>query len=143
MKTAVGLFVFALCSSLTASAQIVANGSCGCSVVSSTVSCSCLSAMSTRDQKVPSDRPQLIETRVRLSPGAVLTRWVPGDDELIIGIGSGQLVNESKSPVVDVTVSEGSMFLMPKDEPYWLRNVGKQDVEVRVIRIHGTSATCH
>jgi mannose-6-phosphate isomerase-like protein (cupin superfamily) len=71
-----------------------------------------------------------------------LTRWVPGDDEVIIGMGTGDLENEAKSPHVDVSVSEGSIFLMPKDEPYRLRNVGKQDVEVRVIRIHLANPGC-
>ena len=91
---------------------------------------------------MPSDRAQLIDTLVRLSPGALLTRWVPGDDELIIGMGKGELTNEAKSPHVDVSVGEGSIFLMPKDEPYKLRNVGKQDVEVRVIRIHQIGPAC-
>ncbi len=99
--------------------------------------------MSESKQNVSSDRSQLIETWVTLSPGALLTRWVPGDDEVIIGMGSGQLANEAKSPTVDVSVSEGSMFLMPKDEPYRLRNVGKQGLEIRVIRIHKTGSACH
>jgi hypothetical protein len=105
VKTALGLFVFALCSSLTTTAQILPNGSCGCGVSSSIVSCDCLSAGSTSKQSVPSDRSQLIESRVRLSPGELLTRWVPGDDELIIGMGKGELSNEAKSPPVDVSVS--------------------------------------
>jgi hypothetical protein len=136
MKTTVSLFVFVLCSCLTTLAQILPNGGCGCGVSSSTVSCDCPSAVNTGKPSVPSDRPQLIEARVRLAPGALLMKWVPGDDEVIIGMGSGELTNEAKSPTVDVSVSEGSIFLMPRDELYKLRNVGKTDVEVRVIRIH-------
>ena len=143
MKTAVCLFVSPLCCSLTTAAQILPNGGCGCGVSSSGVSCSCASGMSTSKKSVPAERSQLIETRVRLAPGAILRRWVPGDDEIIIGLGSGVLANEAKSPAVAVvSVAEGSMFLMPKDEPYGLRNVGKQDVELRVIRIHHTSSAC-
>lgn len=69
-----------------------------------------------------------------------MTRMVAGEDELIVGMGKGELANEAKSPPVDVSVSEGSVFLMPRDEPYKLRNVGKQDVEVLVIRLHPTKA---
>ena len=138
MKTAVCLFVFALSCCLTTTAQILPNGGCGCGVSSSGVSCACASSMSTSKESVPADSSQLIETRVRLAPGALLTKWIPADDEIIIGMGSGQLANEAKSPAVDVSLAEGSMFLMPKDEPSRLRNVGKQDVEVRVIRIHHT-----
>ena len=138
MKTAVCLSVLALCCCLTAACQIFPNGGCGCGLSSSAVSCSCASGMNTSKASVPVDGSQLIETRVRLAPGALLTKWIPADDEIIIGMGSGQLSNEAKSPTVDVSVAEGSMFLMPKGEPYRLRNVGKQDVEVRVIRIHHT-----
>ena len=138
MKAAVCLFVFALCCSLTTAAQIFPNGGCGCGVLSSAVSCSCAAGGSTSKATVPVDRSQLIETRVKLAPGALLTKWIPGDDEIVIGMESGQLSNEAKSPAVNVSVAEGSMFLMPKGEPYRLRNVGKQDVAVRVIRIHHT-----
>lgn len=138
MKTAVGLFAFALCSSLTTTAQIVPNGGCGCGLSGSTMSCSCGSGLSESKQSAPSEPSQLIETRITLSPGALLTKGIPGDDEVFIGMGSGELVNEAKSPPVDVPVSEGSLFLMPKDEPYSLRNVGKQEVKVRVFRIHHT-----
>jgi hypothetical protein len=138
MKTAVCLFVFALCYCLTTAAQIFPSGSCGCGVSSSAVSCSCASGMSRSKASAPVERSQLIETRVRLAPGSLLTKWIPGDDEIVIGMGSGQLSNDAKSPTVNVSVTEGSMFLMPKDEPYRLRNVGKQDIEVRVIRIHHT-----
>lgn len=138
MKTAVGLFAFVLCSSLTTTAQIVPKGGCGCSVSSSGQTCDCLSAGGASKQSVPSERSQLIETWITLSPDALLTKGIPGDDEVFIGMGSGELANEAKSPPGDVPISEGSLFLMPKDEPYRLRNVGKQDVKVRVIRIHHT-----
>jgi len=138
MKTAVSLLAFALCSSLTTTAQIVPNGGYGCGLSGSTMSCSCGSAVGESKPSVPSERSQLIETWIRLSPGALLTKGIPGDDEVFIGMGSGELANEAKSPPVDIPVSEGSLFLMPKDEPYRLRNVGKQDVEVRVYRIHHT-----
>lgn len=91
-------------------------------------------------QSDPADRREFLVIRLRLSPGAPMTRMVAGEDELIVGMGKGELANEAKSPPVDVSVSEGSVFLMPRDEPYKLRNVGKQDVEVLVIRLHPTKA---
>jgi len=142
MRIAVGLFVFALCISLTTNAQIVPNGGCGCGLSSSTVACNCAGALSKSKQSVPSDRPQLIETLFTFSLGALLTKGVLCDDELFIGMGIGKLTNEAKSPPVDVSIGEGTIFLMPRNEPYKLRNVGLQDVKVRVIRIHRSSAAC-
>jgi mannose-6-phosphate isomerase-like protein (cupin superfamily) len=146
MKPAIGLFVFALCGSLTTTAQIPPSDSGGCGISSSgTVSCSFAGAApiskadgSTGKQSVPADSRDFMVIRIRLSPGAPLTKWVSGEDEIIVGMGKGDLTNEGKSPLVDIPVSEGSVFLMPKDEPYKLRNVGKQDLEVLVIRMHAT-----
>ncbi len=138
MKSAVSLVAFALCSTLTTTAQIVPNGGCGCGLAGSIMSCSCGSGMSEGKPSLPIERSQFIETRIRISPGALLTKGIAGDDEVFIGMGSGELANEAKSPPVDVPVREGSLFLMPKDEPYRLRNVGKQDLEVRILRIHHT-----
>ena len=47
---------------------------------------------------------------------------------------------KAKSPAVDVLVSEGSIFLMPKGQSYRLRNVGKEEVTIRIIRIHHTDS---
>lgn len=149
MKPAIGLLAFALCGSLTTTAQILpADSGGGCAITSSgDVNCSIRSAVpisktdgSTGKQSVPADRREFMVILLRLSPGAPMTRMVAGEDELIVGMGKGELTNEAKSPPVDVSVSEGSVFLMPKDEPYKLRNGGKQDVEVLVIRLHPTKA---
>ena len=136
MKAKVGLFVLALCSSLTTTAQILPNGGCGCRLSGTTMSCHCGGGVSKNQQSVSSEPSQLVETLITLSPGALLTKGILGDDEVFVGMGSGRLMNEAKSPSFEVPLGEGSIFLMPKDEPYRLRNVGKQDVEVRVIRIH-------
>jgi hypothetical protein len=148
MKPAIGLLAFALCGSLTTTAQILPAHNGGCAISSSDlVNCSIQSAVpisktdgSTGKQSVPADRREFMVILFRLSPGAPMTRMVAGEDELIVGMGKGELTNEAKSPPVDVSVSEGSVFLMPNDEPYKLRNVGKQDVEVLVIRLHPTKA---
>jgi hypothetical protein len=144
MNYALGFFLFVLCSSLTVTAQVLptVSGSCGVSP-SGLMSCDWLSAVprtkadgSTRKQSDPAGRPELIVTRFNLSPGAPLTRMVTGEDELIIGMGKGELINEAKSPPLHISVSEGSVFLMPKEGPYALRNVGKQEADVLVVRIH-------
>lgn len=142
MRTAVGLIAFALCSSPATAAQILPNGGCGCGLSGTTMSCHCGGAVSKNMQNVPSQPSQLIETLLTIAPGGLLTKGVPGDDEVFIWMGIGRLVNEAKSPTVDVSVSEGSIFLMPKDELYRLRNVGKLDVKIRIIRIHHTGSAC-
>ena len=150
MKPAIGLFVFALCSSLTTATQVPPADSGGCGISSSgTVSCSFLSAMPVKKadgsgaaQNAPADGRDFMVIRIRLSPGAPLTKWFAGEDEVIVGMGKGDLANEAKSPLADIPVSEGSVFLMPKDEPYKLRNVGKQELEILVIRVHPTKAAC-
>lgn len=148
MKTEICLCVFALGCSLTATAQILPTDTGGCSISPSSVESCIFSSVvpiskadgSMGKQSDPADRREFLVIRLRLSPGAPMTRMVAGEDELIVGMGKGELANEAKSPPVDVSVSEGSVFLMPRDEPYKLRNVGKQDVEVLVIRLHPTKA---
>jgi len=147
MKRAIGLFVVALCASMTAAAQVELPG-CGCRVsASSAVGCSCASGMqikkadgSTSKQSTAGDHSGPILDKIVLSPGALLTRWVPGEDELIIGQGVGELTNEAKSPSLPIAMSAGVVLFMPRDEPYELRNAGKEDVVVLVIRIHPTCA---
>ena len=110
------------------------------------MSCSCPSAVpikkadeSTSQQSAPGGHPEPLVFRIALSPGAPLKRWAPGEDELIIGMGGGELTNEAKSPALPISMSEGQVLFMPKDEPYVLRNVGKQDVDILLIRMHPTS----
>src|SRR5262249_12409717 len=42
---------------------------------------------------------------------------------------NGEVINEKKSPPSHITVHDGSVMLMPKEEPYLLRNVGKENLE--------------
>ena len=142
MRTAVGLIAFALCSSLTTAAQILPNGGCGCGLSGTTMSCHCGAVVSKNKQNAPSEPSQLLETWLTISPDALLTKGILGDDEVFIPMGIGRLVNEAKSPVIQIPIGEVSMFLMPKCEPYRLRNVGKQDLKVRIIRIHHTDFAC-
>lgn len=58
-----------------------------------------------------------------------------GHDVVIVGMNNGEFVNEKKSPPSHVNVSSGSVILMPKEEPYLLRNVGKESLELLVIEV--------
>ena len=78
---------------------------------------------------------KLFVTRYILAPGAPLTLSVEGHDVLIVGMNNGELVNEEKSPPSHVNVSNGSVMLMPKEEPYLLRNIGKESLELLVIEV--------
>ena len=75
---------------------------------------------------------------ITLSPGGLLTRWRPDEDDLIVGEGDGILANEAKSPALPINMKAGVVLFLPKDEPYKLRNVGKQDVHITVIRMRPT-----
>jgi hypothetical protein len=77
----------------------------------------------------------LFVTRYRLAPGAPLRTPVAGQDAVIVGMNNGELSNEKKSPPSHVNVSNGSVLLMPKEEPFLLRNVGKESVELLVIEV--------
>ena len=78
---------------------------------------------------------KLFVTRYILAPGAPLNPPVEGHDALIVGMNNGELVNEEKSPPSHVNVSNGSVMLMPKEEPYLLRNIGKESLELLVIEV--------
>jgi len=74
-------------------------------------------------------------THYRLAPGAPLSTPVEGRDAVIVGMSNGELSNEKKSPPSRVVVSNGSVILMPKEEPYLLRNLGKETLELLMIEI--------
>ena len=78
---------------------------------------------------------QLFVTRCILAPGAPLNPFVESRDVLIVGMNNGELVNEKKSPQSHVNVFNGLVILMPKEEPYLLRNTGKGKLELLVIEV--------
>jgi len=84
-------------------------------------------------------RREFSEDWIALSPGGTLKRWVPGEIDLIVGKERGELENEAKSPPLPISVSEGVILFMPKEEPYALRNVGKQDLHILVVRMKPTN----
>jgi len=58
-----------------------------------------------------------------------------GGEVLIVGRNEGEVVNEKRSPPTHINVWDGSVMLMPKEEPYLLRNVGKESVKLLVIEV--------
>jgi mannose-6-phosphate isomerase-like protein (cupin superfamily) len=50
-------------------------------------------------------------------------------------MNNGELVNEKKFPQSHVAVSTGLVMLMPKGEPYLLRNIGKENLDLLVIDV--------
>lgn len=84
-------------------------------------------------QRASSVHPELFVARFDLAPGAPLTKMIEGHNLLIVGLGDGELVNETKSPPLHISVRNGSVILMPKEETYLLRNIGKQELDVLVV----------
>ena len=142
MKITIGVLVLVLCGFLPAAAQIQLPG-CGCGVSPSSEACSCLVGGnkdgSTNKQTVCDGRREIFADSITLSPDAALTRGAPGEDDLIVGEGEGTLANEAKSPVLPINMKAGVILFLPKDEPYKLRNVGKQDLHITVIRMRPTT----
>jgi hypothetical protein len=148
MKFAMGILLLTLCPSLPAAAQIPLNG-CGCRMSSSTASCNCATGVNKEtgrainEPTVCDGRRGIIGDIITLSPGGLLTRGMPDEDDLIVGEGDGSLANEAKSPAFSIPVTAGSVLFMPVDEPYKLRNVGKQDLRIIVIRMLKTPSESH
>ncbi len=144
MKLAIGVLVFALCGSWPLAAQVPLPG-CACGVSSSTVGCSCPGGINKKTGKIVNEptvcdgRREIVGDLITLHPGGLLTRWIPDEDDLIVGEGEGSLANEAKSPVLPIAMTAGVILFLPKDEPYKLRNVGKQDVHITVIRMRATT----
>src|SRR5450755_2443780 len=143
MRYATVVCLFILLSGYNSEAQVLptSNGSCGISA-SGVESCNWISAITVRNAGTTktSDtaadlRPKLLVTCCILVPGAPLSPIVEGADVLIVGMNNGELVNEKKSPQSHVNVSSGLVMLMPKEEPYLLRNTGKENLDLLVIEI--------
>jgi hypothetical protein len=136
--------LFALLGALTATAQIMPTASGSCSVAPSGVhGCSWLSAVNLRNATTSKTTgaaddslSTLIVTRFVLAPGAPLdSQTIVGGEVLIVSRKSGEVINEKKSPPSLINVYDGLVMLMPKDEPYLLRNTGKENLELLLIEV--------
>jgi hypothetical protein len=78
--------------------------------------------------------PKLFVTHFLLEPGAAFEQPSSSSDCLIIGINGGDLPNE-KLPLLHVSLEKDSVTLMPKEQPFRLRNKGADNIEFRLIEI--------
>lgn len=143
MKLTAGIFVCFLGGCWIARAQVLPSSSGGCSVSASVVSCNWLSVFpkpqahgTTSKESASPAVHDFYVTRLNLSPGAPLPKLVCGEDRVIVGMGKGELVNTAKTPPLHIPVSDGSVFLMPKEEQGELRNVGERELDVLDICLH-------
>lgn len=137
MRNAPMLCFLALLSSLCAAAQIFPASTGSCSVAASGAEgCNWMSGVSLRKGIADKhdSRSTLFVTRFILAPGARLdSKTIVGPEVLIVGRNNGEVVDEKRSPFRHINVYDGSVMLMSKKEPYLLRNVGKEEVELLVI----------
>ena len=63
------------------------------------------------------------------------SRQVVGGEILIVGKNNGEIRNEKKPSQDRINIYDGLVMLMPKGEPYLLRNVGKDDIDLLLIEI--------
>jgi hypothetical protein len=143
MRCAPVLCLFVLLIGFTTSAQILptSNGSCAVSA-SGLMDCDWMSAVNLRragtskvTDTADDERSKLFVTRFVLAPGAPLNPLVEGCDVFIVGMNIGELLNEKKSPQSPVNVTNGLVMLVPKEELYLLRNIGKQNLDLVVIEV--------
>jgi hypothetical protein len=140
MKTTLTLCLF-LSLGFPATAQVLptSSGSCG---VAATGLMSC-EWLSTPPVTFKGDKPTnpktdpkgVFVTRYTLEPGAPLHPTVVGHDVLVVGMNDGELVNEAKAPQTHMNVTNGTVMLMSKEEPYLLRNIGKQTLDLLLIDV--------
>lgn len=131
------LCLVVLCTGFAATAQVLPSSSGGCSISpTGLMGCNWVSALTLNPGKeVEKGKRQFFVTRYTLASGAPLRAPVQGYDNLIVGVKDGELVNESKSPQTHVNISNGSVVLMPKEETYLLRNIGKESLELLLVEI--------
>jgi hypothetical protein len=131
------LCLLLLAASLSAKAQVLPSSNGTCSISPSGLEgCEWLSAVTGGpDTKRLSEKPRLLVTRYTLAPGAPLKKAAEEHNKLVVGLSSGDLANESKSPRTHIVVTTGSVMLMQKKETYLLRNIGPQSLQLLLIEI--------
>jgi hypothetical protein len=141
MKSSLTLCVLlALCGfAATAQTMPTSSGSCGVSP-SGLMSCDWLSTPPVTFNADSTQRPKPVPkgvfvTRYTLAPGAPLRRTNEGQDVLVVAMSDGAIVNEAKTPQTQLHVTNGLVMLMPKEEPYQFRNIGKKTVDLLVIDV--------
>ena len=126
------LAVLVLIGPLVTTAQVTSSANLGCTVLAPRgMSCNGIGVPDTEKAK---NLPKLFVTHFTIEPGAAKEEPNSSSDCLIIGINGGDLVNE-KPPFLHVSLEKDAVTLMPKEQPFRLRNKGSQDVEFRLLEI--------
>jgi hypothetical protein len=121
-----------LCSPKIATAQISSSQNLGCTVTASGgIACNGIGAPDTERDK---NQPKLSTVHYIVEPDAALDESTASSDYLIIGISGGDLVNE-KPPFRHLFLEKDEVNLLPRGQPFHLRNKTSHDVEVRLIQI--------
>lgn len=126
-----------LCCPVMAVAQIAPSSGLVCTVgVRGPMACSGPPAIpkAPNNKAAETDLPRLVLTEIELEAGAAWNMQSALSDYLIEGINGGTLENE-KTPFRHVSLAKGSLTLMPRGEPFRLRNKSTVTVEFRVIEI--------
>jgi hypothetical protein len=90
---------------------------------------------STNTQSAGDERAALFVTRYILAPGAPLNPPIEGTEVLIVGMSDGELLNEKKPSQSHINVFDGLVMLIPKEESYLLRNIGKKSLTLLLIEV--------
>ena len=126
------LTFLALIGPAIAAAQITSSGNLGCTVFAAGgMSCN---GIGTPEAELGKNLPKLFVTHFTIASGAVLEKPGASSDCLIVGINGGDLVNE-KPPFLHVSLEKESVTLMPKEQPFRLRNKSAASVEFRLLEI--------
>jgi len=126
------LVLATLFSTAIAVAQVTSSANLGCTVVApSGMRCNGIAVPDAKEEgkKIP----KLFVTDMTLRPGAAVEPPA-NSDCLLIGIKGGDLLNE-KPPFLHVDLGRDSVTLMPREQPFRLRNKGSENVEFRMIEI--------
>jgi mannose-6-phosphate isomerase-like protein (cupin superfamily) len=143
MRYALAFWCLFFCYPLTATAQVLPTSSGSCGVGADGLhTCDWMSGVSRPNEATGKTthladdvQSELFVTRFILAPGAPLNPLIEGREVVIVGMNNGELLNEKKSPPTHVNVRNGLVMLMPKGEPYLLRNVGKTKLELLMIEV--------
>jgi len=138
------LFVIIVGAWCMTAAQVVmptSDGSCGVSA-GGAMSCDWLSAynLTKADSPHANDATRaahsqsgLFVTRWNLAAGAPMILPMTGYDDLVVGLNDGILINETAKPAARITMSQGSVILVPKNERRIFRNDGGHNLMLVVI----------
>jgi hypothetical protein len=136
MRYVTAFCLFVLLNAHRTEAQVfpASNGSCAIDA-SGLMDCDWISAVTLRGPIPKRPRSELFVTRCMLAPGAPLNPLVGGREVLIVGLNAGEVINEKRSPQQRVNVSKGLVMLISKKEPFLLRNIGKEILDLLVIEV--------